>query len=66
MKYIKGKGYYVGTFTESDLVLKNDKRAVAQAMEATNLRYVNTDIVYQNGAAIGIKLYVCSKEEMKI
>lgn len=45
-KYIKGKGILVGTFTESDIDVKTDRKAVDKAMAETGLKYTNAELVY--------------------
>ncbi len=66
MNYVKGKGYYVGCFDENDITNKLDKKAVEKAKEETGLKYTNQEIVYKNKKPVGIKLYVCDLQIMRI
>lgn len=65
MRYIKGKGYFVGTFNEEDIMNKSDKVAIQKAMEETGMKYVNTEYLKKGKKIIGINLYVCSLEEVQ-
>lgn len=41
MKYIKGKGYFVGSFSETDIKNGLDRVAVEKAKAETGLQYTN-------------------------
>lgn len=66
MQYIKGKGYYVGCFDKNDIANNLDKKAVQTAQEKTGLEYTNQEIVYKNKKPVGLKLYVCDLQTVKI
>lgn len=66
MDYVKGKGYYVGCFDEHDIANKLDKKAIEKVKEETGLKYTNQEIVYKNKKPVGIKLYVCDLQTMRI
>lgn len=66
MNYVIGKGYYVGYFDENDISNKLDKKAMEKAKEETGLKYTNQEIVYKNKKPVGIKLYVCDSQTMRI
>lgn len=62
-EYIKGKGILVGTFTESDIDEKADRKAVDKAMAETGLNYTNAELVYSKGKIAGLRVYVCTLED---
>lgn len=62
--YIKGKGVYVGTFTEKDLEAGKDKKAIEEKMHETGLQYIHSDVLKKNGKPVGLKVYVCSVYDM--
>ena len=64
--YIKGKGIYVGTFSESDIDSGKDKIAVRKMMDDTGLGYTNTEFKRSGGKIVGLKIYVCKAEDFKI
>ena len=66
MKYIKGKGFFVGQFNEEDIKYKRDKVAVEKAKAETGLKYTNQEIICKNRKPVGIKLYVCDVNTMDI
>lgn len=66
MNYIKDKGYYVGYFDENDIANNLDEKAVQKAQEKTGLEYTNQEIVYKNKKPVGLKLYVCDLQTVKI
>lgn len=66
MKYIKGKGYFVGSFSETDIKNGLDRVAVEKAKAETGLQYTNQEYIKKGGIPVGIKLYVCSLNEMHI
>ena len=61
-KYVKGRGILVGTFTESDIDAKADRKAVDKAMAETGLKYTNAELVYSKGI-VGLRVYVCTLED---
>jgi len=66
MKYYKGKGYLVDTFTEDELKNGVDKECVERAIIETGLNYINTEFVYNNKKKItGVKIYVCNEEDVR-
>lgn len=62
-EYIKGKGILVGTFTESDIDARVDRKAVNKAMAETGLEYTNAELVYSDGKIVGLRIYVCTLED---
>lgn len=67
MKYYQGKGYLVGTFDKDELRNSVDKECVERAMIETNLRYVNTEFIYNDNKEItGLKIYVCNEKDVKV
>lgn len=66
MKYVEGKGYFVGTYTEHDLAKGKDKAAVAKMMKKTGCQYTNSEFVKKNGKIVGITLYVCHIKKVKL
>ena len=64
--YINGLGVFVGEFNEAQLKNGDDKVALEQMRNKTGLEYVNTEFSRKNGAITGLKLYVCTLEDMKI
>ena len=66
MNYVKDKGHYVGCFNENDIANKLDKKAAEKAKKETGLKYTNQEIVYKNKKPVGIKLYVCDSQTMRI
>lgn len=60
------KGFFVGTFDEAQLKKGEDKIAVEQAKADTGCKYVNTEFVKKGGTIVGLKLYVCTADEMKL
>ncbi len=62
-KYVKGKGIYVGQFSESDLRQGKDKVAVEQMMAKTGLTYTNTHIAKKGGVPVGLQIWVCTEED---
>lgn len=65
-RYIKGKGILVGTFSMDDLDAGKDTEAVMAAEEETGLRYTNTELVRSKGNIVGLRVYVCTLDDMKI
>ena len=63
--YIKGKGIYVGTFSESDVASGKDRLAVRKAMDDTGLEYTNTEFKRSGGKIVGLKIYVCRAEDFR-
>lgn len=45
MKYIKGKGYFVGSFSETDIKNGLDRVAVEKAKAETGLQYTNQEYI---------------------
>ena len=45
MKYIKGKGYFVGSFSETDIKNGLDRVAVEKAKTETGLQYTNQEYI---------------------
>ncbi len=66
MQYVKGKGYYVGCFDEHDIANNLEKKAVQKAKAETGLEYTNQEIVYQDKKPVGLKLYVCDLQTMRL
>ena len=66
MNYVKNKGIFVGTFNDRDIALGVDKVAVRKMQAVTGYNYTNSFLVKRNGNVIGIRLYVCSKEDFAI
>lgn len=66
MKYIKGYGYYIGKFDEHDLNNGVDKTEVEKAKKETGLQYTNQKVIYKNKKPIGIELYVCDINDLRI
>ena len=66
MKYIEGKGYFVGRFNENDLKNGIDKIEVEKAKNKTGLKYTNQKIIYKNKKPIAIDLYVCSVDDLNL
>lgn len=64
--YIKGKGIYVGTFSESDVASGKDRLAVRKAMDDTGLEYTNTEFKRSSGKIVGLKIYVCRAEDFRL
>lgn len=60
------KGFYVGTFNDAQIKNNEDKKAVEQAKADTGCKYVNTEFVKKGGTIVGLKLYVCTADEMKL
>lgn len=65
-QYIKGKGILVGTFNEEQLLKKIDKMEIDKAKEKYGLKYINSDFVYKGGQIVGMKVYVCDLEDMRL
>lgn len=65
-KYVKGKGFLVGQFMEEELRKGIDKLEVKKAKEETGLKYTNSSYVKRKGEIVGLKLYVCTAEEMNL
>lgn len=65
MKYIKGKGILVGTYSEQDLQMEKDKVDVQKMKEQTGLSYTNQDIITKDGKTY-LKLYVCKQRDLKV
>lgn len=65
-KYIKGKGIYIGTFNEAELIAKKDQEAIDKAKKATGLKYFNTEIISKKGINVGLSFYMCTIEDLKI
>lgn len=58
---------FVGIFNEADISKGLDQEAVQKAMEKTDLRYTDSQIVYnRSGKPVGIKLWVCDLDEFRI
>lgn len=53
------KGILVGTFNEEDLKNGVDKIKVEQAKKLYNLKYTNSEMVYEGKKIVGIRMYVC-------
>lgn len=60
------KGFLVGTFNENEVRNGDDKKAVEKAKAETGCKYVNTEFVRKGGKIAGVKVYVCTYEEMKL
>lgn len=60
--YIKGKGVFVGTFTEQDLISGTDKIKVAETKQKTGLKYTNQEINLEKKT---MKIYVCAMEDFR-
>lgn len=61
--YIKGKGIFVRTYSEEDLIQQKDLKV---CQKETGLEYTNTELIRKNGKVIGIKLYACTAEDFKL
>ena len=57
---------YVGQFNEDDIRNGRDKIAVTQKMKETGLNYTNQEIIYKNKKPVGLKLYVCDKDDFDL
>lgn len=57
---------YVGEFNLNDLINGRDKIEVEKKQKETELKYTNTELVYKGKKAIGIKIWVCDLESLKI
>lgn len=64
--YIKGKGILVGEFNSDDIKNKIDKIKVEEKMNETGLKYTNSEIIKKKKDIVGIRLYVCNLDDMKI
>lgn len=60
------KGFYVGTFDEKQIKNGEDEVAVEKAKQSTGCKYVNTEYVKKGKKIVGLKLYVCTADEMKL
>ena len=60
------KGIYVGQFLERDIASGVDKTAVSAAKAKTGLGYTNTKVVYKSGKPIGLKIWVCSADDIEL
>lgn len=65
-RYIAGKGYLVGEFTDAELAAGLDRRMVEKAKRATGCKYVNTVPFKRNGKIGGLRIYVCRPEDAHI
>ena len=65
-RYIKGKGILVGTFSMSDIDTGKDTEAVMAVKEETGLCYTNTELVRSKGNIVGLRIYVCTLDDMKV
>lgn len=66
MDYQKGKGYLVGVFNEVDLKNGKDKIETDKLKEKTGMKYTNTSLVSKKGNIVGIKVWVCTLDDMKL
>lgn len=57
---------FVGRFTEEDLRNGVDKAEVAKAKEKYGLYYTESEIVFEDGVMVGIKIWVCGEDEFKL
>ena len=57
---------YVGQFDSNDLIKDKDKIEVEKKRKETGLKYTNTKLVYKGKNIIGIKIWVCDVETLKI
>lgn len=64
--YISGLGVFVGEFTESDLKNGIDKKAVAEKMEKTGLKYTNTKIAKNKNKERVLRIWVCNVDDFKL
>ena len=62
--YIKGKGIFVGTYTEKELDEEKEKIDIAKMKEKTGLKYINSEFVRKKGKVVAIKFYVCTMDDM--
>lgn len=60
------KGFLVGTFNEKQIINGEDKKAVEKAKQETGCKYVNTEIIKKGKKIVGLKIYVCTVDEMKL
>lgn len=57
---------YIGQFTENDLINGVDKIKVAEEMEKTGLKYVNTEFVKKGKKVVGMKVWLCDMGSFKL
>lgn len=57
---------FVGQFSEAEVANGLDKVCVADAQEQTGLVYTDTQLVKRKGKIVGIKIWVCDLEDMRI
>lgn len=57
---------FVGRFNEEDLRNGIDKAEVAKAKARYGLGYTDTELVFEDGVPVGIKIWVCDKDEFKL
>lgn len=62
----KKLGFLVGTFDEKQIKNGEDKVAVEKAKQATGCKYVNTEYVKKGKKIVGLTIYVCTADEMKL
>ena len=67
MNYIKGKGILVGEYSEADLDRGIDKIDLKKVQDDNpNYTYTYTEFIKRKGEIIGIRLYACNLEDLKI
>ena len=54
---------FVGCFNEEQIRNKEDMKVVEKTKEETGLQYVKTDYVKKKNKIIGLKIWVCDRNE---
>lgn len=65
-KYIKGFGVYVGEFNEEEIKAGKDRSLVKAAKDRNSLDYINVELIKDNHSVVGMKLWVCKREDLRI
>lgn len=63
MKYTKGKGYLVGSFSEEEVRDGKDKIALSKAKEELNLKFSNVKVGKKNGKQV-LHVWACDYEDL--
>lgn len=64
-RYVKGKGFFVGSFTDAELDAKKHEDAIEKVKQEVEQKYVNTEYVKKRGQIVGMRFYVCSADDCK-
>lgn len=64
--YVKGKGYFIGEFNEEEIRNNTAENKAREFMKESGLKYTNTEVVYDKGVPVSMKVYICGHDEFKI